>query len=170
MPGVYSIQCLCFVAAAPAGPAIPTGPTAVTIKTAAGDYVRNDNTPAAATASSGTGTTNPEKYLFYDPANPASNAPIQPGQPAILKSVQTGQYCRLTACPGAAAAKCMVCDQATAATASSFEYTGSGLSFDHVPMVSAGPGEPLVLGGPVASPSSVKLTFTGGLNVWTPAR
>jgi hypothetical protein len=121
--------------------------------------VRTDSTPAAAYVAAGTGTTDPEKYTFYDPANPAGNAPIQPGQTAILKSVKTGQYCRLAACPADASKKCMLCDQATPASATKFEYTGTGLSHNHVPMVSSGPGQPLVLAGNVPSVSAAKLVI-----------
>ncbi len=144
------------ILAVPGGPAVPTGPTAVAIK-AAGGYVRTDSTAAPATVGMGTGTTDPEKYLCYNAADQASIAPIQPGDTTILKSMQSGQYCRLAACPAAPLTKCMLCDQSSAATASAFQYTGSGLSYDHVPMVSAGPGQPLTMGASVASINSVQL-------------
>jgi hypothetical protein len=56
----------------------------------------------------------------------------------------------------------MVCDQATASTAQVFTYTGSGLSVGGVPMVSTGPGEPLVLANSTTQPltgSSDDMTF-----------
>jgi hypothetical protein len=58
-----------------------------------------------------------------------------------------------------------VCDQPTAATAQVFTYTGAGLAVDGVPMVSTGPGAPLVLANSTTQPlsgSSDDLSFPLG--------
>jgi hypothetical protein len=48
----------------------------------------------------------------------------------------------------------MVCDQATPDTASVMTYTGVGLSYDNMPLVSDGPGLPLVLQNTSTNPAA----------------
>jgi hypothetical protein len=111
--------------------------------------VRTDTTPGAATVGSGNGTSLPEQYVAYTPSNLASTAPVQPGDTAILRSRLTGQFCKLATLPSGKQG--MVCDQATAATATVFKYTGSGLEYNNQPLVATGAGQPLVLAGSGAS-------------------
>ncbi len=149
-----------------AGPPLPTN-TPLSISTGSGSYVRTDNATGAAYSSAGSGATAPETFTAVDPSAPNSISPIQPGGTTLLQSTQTGMYCRLaTLSPGTEQG--MVCDQPTAATATPFTYTGSGLSYQGVPLVSPGPGAPLVLANSTSAPltaSSDNLAFapTGGL-------
>ncbi len=123
--------------------------------------MRTDNTSSPAYVASGTGTTPAEQFIAIDPSAPDSISPIQPGQAAILQSVATGQYCRLaTLSPGTEQG--VVCDQPTATTATPLTYTGSGLSYDGVPLVASSSGAPLVLANSTTAalgPSSDNLAF-----------
>jgi hypothetical protein len=114
--------------------------------TSTGNYVRSDNTTSAAYPSSGNGSTLPEQYTALHPSSLSSTSPIQAGQATILRSSQTGQYCRLQPLASNATQLGMVCDLASPTGSTAFIYTGSGLSTsDGVPLVSTGPGAPLLL-------------------------
>ena len=144
-----------------AGPPLPPD-TPLAIQTSSGTYVRSDNGSSPAYATAGSGETAPEQYLAYDPANPASTDPIQPGDTTILKSVETGQYCRLAPSPANSTQLVVLCDQPTAATATPLTYTGSGLSYNGVPLVATGPGAPLMLANTTTAPvgsTDEQLTF-----------
>ena len=121
--------------------------TPINIMTPSGDYVRADNTTAPAYPMTGNGSTLPEQYTALHPSSLSSTSPIQPGQPTILRSSsQTGQYCRLQPLASNATQLGMVCDLASPTGSTAFIYTGSGLSTsDGVPLVSTGPGAPLLL-------------------------
>lgn len=93
---------------------------------------------------SGSGSTPPEQFYAFNPANTADNAPIQSGHAVILRSQQTGMYCRMAAMPSAGQ-QGMVCDAATPAAAASLTFTGSGLAFNGVPLSATGPSQTLVL-------------------------
>ena len=58
----------------------------------------------------------------------------------------------------AAGTQGMVCDQPTAATATVMTYTGSGLSYNGIPLVATAPGQPLVLTNSTTFPGNT-LTF-----------
>ena len=146
-------------------PPPPTNPlpanTPLGITTSSGSYVRTDNTSGAAYPGSGDGSTKPEQFVAQDPANPNSVMPILPGNTTVLKSSLTGLYCRLGAV-GTGSEQGMICDQPTPATATQFTYSGTGLSVGGVPMVSSGPGAPLVLANTTTSAvisSSGSLSF-----------
>ena len=126
-----------------AGPPLPAN-TPINMQTASGTYVNVDNSSAAAYPASGSGTSAPETFMAVDPSNPNSTTPISPMQTTVLQSSQTGLYCRL-ATLGAGPEMGMICDVETLADATAFTYTGSGLSYGGVPLVSTGPGAPLVL-------------------------
>ena len=98
----------------------------------------------------GNGTTAPEQYRAYDPANTASTAPIEPGDTAILRNEQTGMYCQLRSMPSNATQLAVYCDQPTASTATRLKYTGSGFSYAGIPLVSTGSGAPLMLANTTA--------------------
>jgi hypothetical protein len=51
-----------------------------------GQPVRNDDSSSPAYLGSGDGSTPPEQYLAYDPADPGSTEAIPPGGPVILKN------------------------------------------------------------------------------------
>ena len=121
--------------------------------------MRTDGTPSAATVGAGDGSTLAEQYVAFQPSDLTSSKPVQPGETAILRSRLTGQFCRLAPLPSDSSKQGMLCDQATAGSAFTFEYTGSGLSYGGVPLVSAGAGQPLVLGGDVPSVTAVQLDF-----------
>ena len=134
-----------------AGPQLPAD-TPFSIVTSTGNFVRNDNSTAFGYGSNGTGITEPEQYTAYDPDNPAGTDPIKTGDTTILKNVETGQYCRLAPLPTNSTQLGMICDQANASTATVFTYTGYGLAYNGIPMVSTGPGEPLLLGNTTSLP------------------
>jgi hypothetical protein len=143
-----------------AGPPLPAN-TPLSISTGNGSYVRTDNATGAAYAGAGSGTTAPETFTAVDPADPNSISPILAGEAAVLQSAQTGMYCRLAVLsPGSE--RGMVCDQPTLAGATPLTYTGSGLSYQGVPLVSTAPGAPLVLANSTTAPlttSSDNLAF-----------
>ena len=116
-------------------------------------YVRTDNASSPAYVGNGTGGTPPEQYVAYPPSNPTGSA-ILPGQTAILRSNQTGLFCRLAPLPSNSTQLGLVCDQPTAATATPLTYTGSGLSSNGVPLVSSGPGAPMLLANTTTVPAT----------------
>jgi hypothetical protein len=146
----------------PAGPSIPPD-TPLNIITPSGPYVRSDNTSNYAYPGNGTGITPPEQYLAYHPGNLIDGSPIDPYETAILRNVQTGLYCQLRPLPSNATQIGMICDQPTPATATIMTYTGDGLSYNGNALVSAGPGQPLLLKNtssvPVPGPTADNLTF-----------
>ena len=137
----------------------------MSISTGSGDYVRNDNTSSPSLSGSGDGSTAPEQYRAYDPTNLADTSPIQAGDTAILRSEETGLYCQLRRTPTNATQIAMYCDQASPATATVMTYTGSGLSYNGIPLVSTGPGTPLLL----ANTTAVPVPATGDQLTFTPA-
>jgi hypothetical protein len=110
-----------------------------------GGYVRTNGDGAPAVVGSGDGSTAAEQFYAYQPQDLSSAEPVQPGSTALLRSVATGLFCRLAALPSDSSQQGMLCDQATAAAATIFTYTGSGLSFNGEDLASAAPGQPLVL-------------------------
>jgi hypothetical protein len=152
----------------PAGPLLAAN-SAVNIQAAGGAYVRVDNITAPAFVAYGTGTSPAEQFIAAHPAAPDSTAPIQPGQTAILRSVATAAYCRLVPMPANTTQLGVVCDQPSAATATPLLYSGSGLSYNGVPLAATAPGAPLLMANTTAAPAtptSDDLTFpaaiTGG--------
>ena len=149
--------------------------TPLTITTPTGAYVRTDNATSGAYPGTGTGSTPAEQYMAFHPSDLADRTPIDPYQTAILKSQQTGLYCRLAPLPSNASQTGMVCDQPTAATATPLTYTGDGLSYNGMALVSPGPGQPLMLDnstspagvGPTADNLTLApaLTGRGGLQL-----
>lgn len=146
----------------PAGAALQPN-TPLNIISPAGSYVRTDNTSSPATAGSGSGGTEPEQYLAFHPDSLGSTSPIEPYQTAVLQSVETGLWCRLAPLSSNQTQIGMVCDQATAATGTPLTYTGDGLRYHGVDLVSSGPGQPLLLDNttrtPVAGPLADNLTL-----------
>jgi hypothetical protein len=138
--------------------------------------VRTDNASSAAYAGSGSGTTSPEQYLAFHPGNTGDTSPIDPYEPAILQSVQTGLWCRLAPLPSNASQTGMVCDQPSAATATPLTYTGDGLAYNGMALVSTGPGQPLVLdnstspalAGPTADNLALVPALTGEAHTCCP--
>jgi hypothetical protein len=123
----------------------------------------NSNNTSPAMSGTGDGTTKPEQYRAYDPANLTDTSPILPGEAAILRSEETGLYCQLRPTLENATQIAMYCDQATPSTATTVTYTGSGLSYNGVPLVSTGPNTPLLLANTTAVPptaSDDELTFS----------
>jgi hypothetical protein len=51
-----------------------------------GTPVRTDTSGTYTYLGSGNGSSAPERYMAYDPANPNSTTPIQPGGTVVLKS------------------------------------------------------------------------------------
>jgi hypothetical protein len=125
--------------------------------------VYNPNTTSPALSGTGNGTTKPEQYRAYDPTTLNDPTPILPGETAILRSEETGLYCQLRPTPENATQIAMYCDQASPSTATPVTYTGSGLSYNGVPLVSTGPDTPLLLANTTTVPptaSSGQLTFS----------
>ena len=145
----------------PAGPALPADQP-FSISTGSGDHVRTDNTSSPALSGSGDGSTAPEQYRAYDPTNLVGTAPIEAGEEMLLRSEQTGMYCQLRPTPTNTTQITLYCDQASPATATPLTYTGNGLSYNGVALVSTGPGTPLMLANTTAVPltaSSDQLAF-----------
>jgi hypothetical protein len=124
-------------------------------------YVRSDNTTAYAYCGNGTGVTAPEKYIAYDPSNPGGTKLVAVDQTIVLISVQTGLFCRLARYPDSGASSSsrparglkqttvdlvwgMRCDQPTAATATAFTYTRTGLVYQGYPLVAQAMFNPLL--------------------------
>jgi hypothetical protein len=133
-----------------------------------GHPVRNDNATNFAYVGPNDGKDDPQEiYLCYRPANPSDPTPIQPGETTQLKNAQTSKYCRLAqlppglVSPTACNTQGVICDQDTLATATVLTYTGSGLSFNGVPLVEVPPSKTLVLSADPACtvPGGDKLTF-----------
>ena len=86
----------------------------------------------------GDGTTPPEQYVAYhsDPLDPSL---IMPGDTCIFKNVQTGLYCRLAPYPAGGSNTCLtegvLCDKSKVEDATVITYTGTGLSYNGVPLV-----------------------------------
>ncbi len=143
----------------PTGPPLPTN-SLLAISTGAGAYVNSDSASALAYSKAGNGTTAPEMFTALKPGDPSSILPIQAGEPAILRSAGTGLFCRLApSTSGGSGEVGMLCDQPTAATATPMVYTGAGLATsDGVPLVSTGPGAPLLLANTTTVPTSATST------------
>jgi hypothetical protein len=119
--------------------------------------------------SPGTGLTAPEQFVAYDPLNLTDTTPTQPGETTILKNTATGMYCQLRGMPTNQTQMAMYCDQPTPATATVMTYTGDGLAYQGVPLVSTGPGQPLLLANTTSSPvgpTAGSLTFPVASECW----
>ena len=128
------------------GPPITPGiPLNIMPDAAAGQTVHADSLTSFAYQASGDGSSYAEQFYAYNSLNLANTAPIQPWQTTILKSRQTGQYCHLAPLPASPSLQGVVCDQATAATATVLTYTGTGLKYNNVALAPTGPGSALVL-------------------------
>ena len=158
--------------ATPAGPPLqPLSP--INLLGSGGSPVRNDNLTSFAYVGANDGRQEPpETYIAYRPGDPSSSTPIQPGETTQLKNAQTGKYCRLVPLPPgfpSPNARCntqgMLCDQDSLATATTLTYTGSGLSYNGVPLVEMPPSRTLVLSADPACtlPGGDKLTFPPAL-------
>jgi hypothetical protein len=147
-----------------AGPTPLAYDTPFTIATPTGAYVRTDNATNYAYPGSGSGSSPPELFTAYLASNTSERSPIQPGQTALMQSVQTGLWCRLAPLPSNASQTGMVCDQPSAATATPLTYTGDGLAYNGVALVSPGGGQPLLLANttstPVVGPTADNLALT----------
>jgi hypothetical protein len=81
----------------------------------------------------------------------------------------------MAALPGGSGLQGMLCDQATAATATVMLYTGSGLSYNGQSLFSEGAGQPLVLATAsslaAAGPGQADMVFTPAVagESWGPA-
>ncbi len=133
-----------------------------------GNPVRNDNLTNFAYVGPNDGQQQaPEIYSAHHPANPSSTTPIQPGETTYLRNLQTGKYCRLatlagiTVSPSTCSTQGVLCDQDTTAAATILTYTGSGLSYNGVPLVQVAPSKTLVLTADPACtvPGGDTLTF-----------
>ena len=149
--------------------------------------MRNDNLTNFAYVGPNDGQQQPpEVYFAYHPSNPADPSPIDPGETAQLKNAQTGKYCRvaplpsgyplntpvraastatgsrhLLQTPSSCATQGVICDQDTIATASILTYTGSGLSYNGVPLVQSPISKTLVVSADAACtvPGGSIMTF-----------
>jgi hypothetical protein len=150
-----------------AGPPLPAN-VAINVQTSTGTYVVVSNLTSFATTANGTGTTALEQFIATNPSSPDSTT-IAPGEEAILRSLATSAYCRLTPMPYNSSQLGMVCDQPSASTATVLTYTGSGLRYNGMALVTTAPGGALLLANTTSSPAtpeSANLTFpvaiTGG--------
>jgi hypothetical protein len=109
----------------------------------------------ATLACAATGVSPPEKFIGYDPSDPGSTRVITSGMPVLLVSMQTGLFCRLAVYDrpsigrrlnqaGGAVVYGMLGDQPSAATATLFIYSRTGLVFGGEPMVADGLFKPLL--------------------------
>lgn len=96
------------------------------------------------------GNTSQEQFaLFVNNLTPGT--PIAPGSTVLLKSIKTGQFFKVVPVGGKQQVQCNI-DPANAATqASPVVYTGSGLSYNGVPLTNPGGVDPLYVGGPGTS-------------------
>jgi hypothetical protein len=94
----------------------------------------------------GNGTSYAEQY-FAVRADRSNTMPIQPGQSAQLQSMQTGMWCHIAPVASAGGQLGMMCDQSSTAMAGNIVYLGNGLGYGSQPLISSGPGQPLLLGG-----------------------
>jgi hypothetical protein len=144
------------------------------IGTPTNGYVRNDNVSNYAYVGNGTGSSSPEQYLAFHAGNLTDTSAIDPFETAVLKNVQTGLWCRLAPLPSNSTQIGMICDQATAATGTVMTYTGDGLQYNGIALVSVGPGQPLLLEnttatavvGPTADNLSLVPALTGERQEW----
>ena len=157
-----------FAAPPPALPPPLTPIINILVLDSSGNPVRNDNLTNFAYVGPNDGVaTPPEVYNAYRPGNPADPTPIQPGETTQLRNAQTGKYCRLAQLPAGyvSPTTCntqgVICDQDNIATATILTYTGSGLSYNGVPLVQSLPSKTLVLSADPACtvPDGDKLTF-----------
>jgi hypothetical protein len=119
-------------------PLTPLIPLNINNETGGGGYpLRNDNDTNFGYISKGNGTTYPEMYIPYRPANLSDPTLIQPGEKTFFKNVETNKWCRLA--PFSPQTQCetfgMVCDQEQVTGASLITYTGLGLSYYGTPLV-----------------------------------
>jgi hypothetical protein len=98
----------------------------------------------------------------WDSTSDTLAAPVaDPGLAAWPAADGRLSACRLAPLPSGEQG--VLCDQDTSATATVLTYTGSGLTYKGDPLVSAGPGKPLVLQSTAASPppaGASKMSFT----------
>ncbi len=133
-----------------------------------GRAVRNDNLTNFAYVGPDGSTGPPAVYVAYRPGSPTDATPIQPGETLQLKNLQTGKYCRLAPLPAGlvSTSTCntqgVICDQDSMDGAAVLTYTGSGLSYNGVPLVAAAPSNTLVLSADPAcstSPGATQLSL-----------
>jgi hypothetical protein len=129
------------------------------------------------------GTTAPEKFIGYDPMDPGTTRLITSGMPIILVSMQTGLFCRLAVyllpstgrrlsqAGSTTVVYGMLGDQPTAATATPFIYSRTGLVYDGEAMVAEGMFYPLLwsnTSGAVSGNSNTSITpLPTGEPPWT---
>jgi hypothetical protein len=86
---------------------------------------------------SGNGTTAAEIYTVFNPTNLSSTS-IAAGGAMLIRSALTGGYCRLASLPAdtdPCTTQGLVCDQASAAGASSLTWSGNSITSGGVPLV-----------------------------------
>ncbi len=109
----------------------------------------------------------PEIYIAYRPGALDDTTPIPPGGTAQLRNLQTGKWCRLATLtadvlvPKSCGDQGILCDQDSPSSATVLTYTGTGMSYNGVPLVPVPPSSTLVLllGSSCAPPGSEQLTF-----------
>jgi hypothetical protein len=117
-----------------------------------GNPVHNDKSTSFANVGSGSSTSDPAAMFAYRPGKPTDTTPIRPGETVQLQSQGTGKYCKLAQLPAglASPSTCntqgLICDQdSIAGGATALAYTGTGLSYNGVPLVASPPSNTLVL-------------------------
>jgi hypothetical protein len=138
-------------AAAQFRPALSSGPALVSggvFNLDAGGVCRVDNTTSyvyCADAGSTSGKSPNEQFaVFHSLSMPGTV--IAPGTYTLIKSVLTGAYCRAVAAPGTGKTQ-IKCDLSDAAQATPFVYTGTGFTYQSLPLTNPGSSQPLYLGG-----------------------
>jgi hypothetical protein len=71
-----------------------------------------------------------EQFLAFHPDDINRTSPLDPSDPAIIQSMETGLWCRLAPVPGNENVTGIICDQASPAGATTFNYTGVGLQYE----------------------------------------
>jgi hypothetical protein len=99
--------------------------------------IATDNTTTPAyLLDNGKGDTYPEQYTAYNAANSLSPTPIAAGGAMILKSTKTDKWCRLAPVAGTVPEmQGMQCDLDSPTGATEFQYTGSGIIYNGIPLV-----------------------------------
>lgn len=133
-----------------------------------GNPVRNDQVGNFSRVGTGTGTTPPEQFVFFHPDQPLDPSPISQNETTVFKNVHTGLWCRLAPYTSRASSACstqgVLCDQGAAADATVLTYTGTGLSFNGVPLVKEPGSATLLLSADpaCATPGGEIFTFPPG--------
>jgi hypothetical protein len=135
------------------------------IKAPSGRFLRNENATDFTHSGGGNGTSKPEIYYAQDPVEPSNINGIKPGAPATITNAATGRFCRLANLTAPVPGSCnatqgLLCDQATATSATKLLYTGNGFSYNGVPMVETPSGVLVLSSDPDCSSSPGGGPFT----------